>query len=125
MVQRFLRHDERLVRPSKGLTRQRNLVRAERFPVDAARVRLVRAAVADDGTRNDEARTVALCLRFTQRRVNRCHVHSIYRPHHVPVVGAESSAHVFRERDIRIPLDGDVVVVVQVDELAEPQRPRE
>ena len=122
MVVDLLRNDERLVGPAQFLARERDLVRAERLAVNAPRVRLVRAAVPDDRAGDDEAGTLALPLRLPKRGLDRAGVHPVNRPGDVPAVSAEARRDVLPERRVRVPLYGNAVVVVEIDQFAEPER---
>ena len=61
-------------------------------------------------------RTIAdVAVQDEKRRVERVldaiNVVGITNPQHVPAIRKKSCRHIFRERDIRVPFDGDVVVV--------------
>ena len=90
--------------------------------MDAAGVGLVRASVTDGRNGDDEAGTFEFVAGFAERGVDGGDVHAVDGADDVPVVGAEAGGDVLGERDVGIALDGDVVVVVEVDDLAEPKR---
>ena len=62
---------------------------------------------------------VGLC--FLDRGFNRVHVLAVRHAQHLPAVGLEAGLHTFRKGDVRAAFDGDLVVVVQVDQLAQAQ----
>ena len=87
--------------------------------------RLVGAAVADDGATDDKAGVGSLVLGHADGGVDVPGVHAVYGADDVPPVGLEPLGHVLGEGDVGVPLDGDVVVVVEVDELAQSQGARQ
>ena len=101
------------------------LLGTERRSVDAARVLLARARPADDRLQDDERRLVGLALRRLDRRVELGDVLDVVAGLlpvdglHVPVVGLVALRDVFRERDVGVVLDRDLVRVVDDDEVAE------
>ena len=114
-----------LVGPAQALPGQPHLLLAQGLPVDRAGARLVGAPVADDGGADDEAGPLPLRLGRPDGGVHGCGIEAVDGPGHMPAVGPEALAHVFGEGDVSIALDGDAVVVVEVDELAQAQGARQ
>ena len=86
-------------------------------------VLLVRRPIADVAAHGDERRPGGLGLGRRQGGVDGRDVVAVAHPLCVPAVGVEPRAHVLGEGDVGAALDGDVVVVVEDDELAETQVP--
>ena len=98
---------------------QLDLVVAERRAVGPGRVLLVRRAEADVRAHRDQRGPPGLCLRGGDGRVDGVDVVAVGHLLHVPVVGGEARADVLGEGEVGGAVDGDVVVVVEDDELAE------
>ena len=114
-----LRDLELAVLPVEVLARRLGLVRAEGRAVDVVRVGLVRGAVADERRHLDEGRAGVL-LRRVDRLADGVEVGvTVLDVLHVPAVRLVALADVLREGDVGVAVDGDVVVVVERDELAE------
>ena len=119
---------ERLVGDVEGLVRvpavrllgEPDLVRAERRAVGLLAVVLVRAAVADVGPDGDEARPV-VGARGLDGRLDGVDVVAVLDPARVPAVGIEALDDVLGEGHRRRPVELDVVVVVEDDQLAQPE----
>ena len=123
--QRLIGDVERLVRvPAVGLLHEANLVRAQRCAVRLLAVLLVRAAVADVGPDRDQARPV-VGPGGLDGRLDRADVVAVLDPARVPAVGIEALDDVLGEGHRRRPVELDVVVVVEDDELAESEVPGE
>ena len=94
-----------------------------------AGVLLVRGRPADDRGQRDERRRLGVLPGRLQRLVQRLDVLVVpvrgapAQPLHVPAVGLVAGGDVLGLGDVRVVLDGDVVVVVQDDEVAEPVMP--
>ena len=82
---------------------------------------LVRRAPADDGLAADDGRLILAILRLLDRGGNRIGIVPVDVLHHVPAVGFEALRRVFGEPAGGLAVDGDAVVVVEHDELAELQ----
>ena len=121
----FLGDEERgVLRPVESLLREPHFVLAERIGVGLGRAGLVRAAVTNDCLRNDQGGTLGLVSCTLQAFEDLVQVVAI-DVGDVPAVGLEALAHVLGEGQRCLAFDRDVVVVVQVDQLAEPARPGE
>ncbi len=84
---------------------------------------LLGAAVADVGPDDDKGGSFGLCPGLLDGLLDGAQVVAVGHLLDVPAVGLETLPHVLGEGDIRLPLDGDVVVVIKVDELAQAQGP--
>ena len=102
-----------------------HLGRAERRAVRGAGVLLVRRGPADDRAEHDERRRLGVRLGLLERVVQRLDVLVVavggdpVDVLDVPAVGRVPGAHVLGLGDVRVVLDGDPVVVVQDDQVAE------
>ena len=125
-VQDLIWHGEGIsIGPAQGLLCQTHLFFAKRLAMSRGGPRLVGAPVADDGAADHQAGATRLRPCHFRGRFHGPHVHPINRADHVPAVGLEPLGHVLREGDVGVSLDGDVVVVVKVDELAQAQGARQ
>mmetsp|Transcript_11306 Transcript_11306/g.30450 ORF Transcript_11306/g.30450 Transcript_11306/m.30450 type:complete len:607 (-) Transcript_11306:469-2289(-) len=117
---------ERPVLPAEVVAGRLHLVSAEGSTVHGVRVDLVRRAVADERGHIDEGRLVSARLRLLDGGVEPGKVSVALR--HVddlPPVRLVALEHVLGERDVRAAIDGDGVVIVERDELAESPVTRE
>lgn len=100
-----------------------DLVRAERGAVGGLGVPGVGRGPGDDGAHRDDRGPSGLGLRRLQRRVKRADVDvAVGRgldALHVPAVGLVALQHVLGEGGGGVALDGDVVVVVDEDQIAQ------
>ncbi len=78
--------------------------------------------MGDDRPAADQARAIARRPRPRQRPGHRRRVVPV-DPLHLPAIGGEARRHVLAEAEVRRPIDRDVIVIVEVDELAEPEVP--
>ncbi len=103
----------------------RGLLGAQRGAVDLAAVLLAGRGPADDGPQGDEGRPAGLLAGRTQRGVQRGHVLHVGTGRgpvdllHVPAVRPVARHHVLGLGDLGVVLDGDVVVVVEDDQVAQ------
>ena len=86
-----------------------------------ARVLLVRRAVADVAVDNDQGRAIGRVRERRQRPRQHVQIVGVADARHVPAVGDEPRRHVVAERERRRAFDGDVIVVVDPAQIAEPQ----
>jgi len=91
--------------------------------VGAGLALLVRRAEADLGLADDQRRAAVGLLRFGQRRVAEREVVGVRQRDHPPAVGGEPRPDVFGEGEAGLPFDGDVVVIVEDDQLVELEVP--
>ena len=110
----------RVGRPAQRRLRQAHLLLPQRRTVGAGCILLVGAAVADVGVADDERGALRLRLRGADGRLDSLQIVPVHFLH-VPAVGAETGRDVLGEGNVGRALDGDVVVVVEVDEFAQTQ----
>ncbi len=111
---------ERLVRvEAEDLLGGGDLVVAQRRAVHAAGVHLRRRGIADDRAHRDERRLVGDGLGRLDRLLDADDVLAALDLLHVPAVGAVAGRDVLGQRDVGVVLDGDLVVVVEHDQVAE------
>ena len=103
--------------PSVRALRRAHLVLAERFAVGGGSVLLVRRAVTDVAVDDDQRRPLALATEPVERGCNGLRVVGVREALDPPTVGFEARAHVLGERERRVALDRDAVVVVEPDEV--------
>ncbi len=89
------------------------------------RVGLVRRTHRNDGLAADEARPVSDRLCRLDRPVDSVDVVTVHMGHDVPAVGLESLRRVVGEPRLDVSVDRDAIVVVEHDQLAEAECPRE
>ena len=122
----FGRHGEGVVvGPAEFLRGEDTLLGAQGLAVDGAGALLVGAAVADDRLADDEGGAVLLRLAQADCLLDGGGVHAVDGADDVPAVGFEALGDVLGEGNVGVAFDGDVVVVVEIDELTEPERSRE
>ena len=85
------------------------------------RVLLARATIGDVGMHDDQRWLRALRLGRFQGSVDRRHIVAVGDLLHMPAVGVEALVHLFGEGEIGGAIDGDVVVVIEIDQLAKLQ----
>ena len=113
------------VRPPECFACARDLVVAERRAMCGRLARLVRRTEPDDRLAAQQRRAIGGRERFADCRVDRSRVVAVDAAHHVPAVGFEPSRGVVGEPPPDLAVDGNVVVVIERDQLAEAQRSRE
>ncbi len=111
--------------PSEDHLRRADFFLAERRSVRVGRVGLVGRGVTDVRSHDDEGRPSGLGGRLSVGLLERVHVVRVGNPQDVPAVSLESLLHVLVEGELRVPLDRDVIVVVEKIQLSEPQMTRE
>ena len=120
VLERLVRDVERLLaRVAVDLLGEPDLLLAERRAVRAVRVLLVRRAGRDVRAHDDQARPVGDLARGVERRLQRVELEVLAEVLDVPAVGLVARADVLGERQRRVALDRDVVVVVEADQPAE------
>ena len=108
--------------PAECGARRRDFLVAERRAVRLVRARLVRRALADDGLAADQRRLVRGLLAPPRSPRRSLGVVAVDVGDHVPAVGLEALRRVVGEPALDLAVDRDAVVVVEADQLAEPQR---
>mmetsp|Transcript_76810 Transcript_76810/g.215909 ORF Transcript_76810/g.215909 Transcript_76810/m.215909 type:complete len:575 (+) Transcript_76810:715-2439(+) len=117
-----LGHLELAVLPTELVASQLRLILAEGRTVGIVAVGLVRRAVADDGLDLDQRRLVLASLGLLDRLPDGVHIRvAVSHGEHLPAVGLVALAHILGEGQVRVAIDGDAVVVVEGDELAQAQ----
>ncbi len=89
------------------------------------RTRLVRAAAADDGAHHHQGRLGRLGAGERDRGIDRLQIVPVVHLDDLPAVSFEARPDVLGEGQLRGSLDGDVVIVVEVHQLAEAEVPGE
>ena len=74
---------------------------------------------------DDEGRAALRALEHLEGVLDPLKVVRVADPLHIPAVPEEAGRHVFGKRDVRVPLDGDVVVVEDPAEVVEAEMSRE
>ena len=116
---------KRRVFPAQLLPGQRHFFVTQRRAVRLFFARLVRRAEADNRAADNQGRFVLHALRFLNRFFHRLRIVAVDLVHHVPVVGLEAFCRVVGEPALGFPVDGDAVVIVEANQLAEPQGARQ
>src|SRR4029078_9249259 len=102
-----------------------DLLLTERLPVGRARVLLVRGAVADVAVDDDQRGPVPLLLELLEGAGEELEVVGVADPGDVPAVAHEAGGDVVLVRELRVPVDRDVVVVVDPAEVVQARVPGE
>ncbi len=115
---------QRLLRPAEFLFGGADCVRAQRLAVRLLGI-LLGTPETDVRAHADERRPLALVARDANRSLDGVDVVAVLDRLHVPIECGEARLDVLGERERGRAVDGDAIVVVQIDEFAELQRPRE
>ena len=110
----------RIRRPAQRLLGQTDLVLAQWRAVGTGRILLVRAAVSNVGVTGDQRGTLRLRLCSTDGRLDPIQVVRVHLLH-VPAIGPETGHDVLGKGNVRRAFDRNLVVIVQVNELAQSQ----
>src|SRR4030095_15123293 len=120
MLEYLIRNQELGIwRPAIMTLRQPDLLLAQRFAVRRARVLLVRRTVGDVAVHDDESWSIARASQRRECTLEHLQVVGVADARDFPAVTDEACGHVIAERQRRIALDGDVVVVVDPTEVIE------
>ncbi len=103
--------------PAQIFLGQGQFLVAQRLAVDLGGALAVGAAIADGGATADQAGP-GIGLGGFDGRGDRRAVHAVHTLH-MPAVRLEALGPIFRVGQIRAAFDGDVVVVIEIDELAQ------
>ncbi len=109
--------------PAVVALRGADLVLAERFAVRSARVLLGGGAPADVTVDDDERGPLVLLLERLEGAGEHLEVVRVADARDVPAIGDEARGDVLGERESRVPLDRDLVVVVDPAEVRELEMP--
>ena len=111
---------ERLLRvETQDLLGGGHLVVAQRGAMHAAGVHLVRRRISDDGAQRDERRLVGHLLGLGDGLLDTDDILAALDLLHVPPVGAVPRGNILAQRDVGVVLDGDLVLVVEHDQIAQ------
>ena len=110
---------ERPVSPAQVLARGFDFGIAQCSTVYVVRAFFVRRALADNGFANNHRRFVGDGFGFLQRFFYRLRVVSVDITDHVPVISFEALAGIVGEPGFDVAVDGDAVIVVKSDQLAQ------
>ncbi|MCY1290549.1 hypothetical protein D9M70_396990 [compost metagenome] len=105
--------------PAQRGAGQGNLVVAQRGAVALFLAGLVRRTEADDGLAADQGRLVAALARGVDGGLDLVGIVAVDVADHLPAVGLEALRRVVGEPAVHFAVDGDAVVVVEGDQLAE------
>ena len=111
----------RVLGPAIGVLGEPDLLVAERLAVGRGSVLLVRGAVADVAVQNNERGPVLRLAKDVEGVLDALDVVGVADPQDVPAVSQKSRLDVLCKGDARVPLDGDVVVVVDPAKVVEAQ----
>ncbi len=106
---------------SDRLARARHFLGPERRAVGVLMALLGGRAAADHGLAADQARPLGLGDGLGERGIDRRRAMAVDRAHHVPAIGFETLGRVVGEPLGDLAVDGNAVVVVERDQLAEPE----
>src|SRR5215813_12411990 len=105
--------------PAVAPFRELDLFIAERLTVSCGRVLLVRRAIADMTIQHNECRSALRLLEDAEGLLDSLDIVGVSDSQHVPSVSEEASRNILSERQASVPLDRDVVVVVDPTEIVE------
>ena len=86
---------------------------------------LIRATVANDSPTDNQTGATTFYLSHTYGLSHTSYVHTIDRPNDMPAIGLEPLGHIFGEGNIGIPLDRNIIVIIQIDKFTQTQRSRQ
>ena len=115
----------RLLGPTQGLLGSRRLLGAEGGAVGLALARHGGASPADHRAQHDQAGAITLAASGFQGPSEFFDGLTIDGGRNVPALGREAGGNILAEGNIGSPVDGDLVVVVNEDQVPEPQVPRQ
>jgi len=107
------------VRPADGFARGGDFRLAERRAVAIVGAGLGRSTLADDSLAADQCRLLGLLLGLADGVVDGLDVVPVDILDHVPAVGAETGRRIVGEPALDVAVDGNAVVVIEDDQLAE------
>ncbi len=120
MLPHPVRHQEgRILRPAVEALGRLDLLLAQRLAMRLPRALLLRRAIADHAVHDDHGGAVAHAFRLTQGADGGGGVVRVVQVQDVPAVALEPDAHVLAEGQVGRTLDGDVVAVVDPDQVGQ------
>src|SRR5579863_611604 len=118
--ERLFRNVERgLDRPTIELLGELDLLDAERLAMGLRSILAIRAAVTDMAVHPDERRPILLGDRIGEGARKRVEIVGVLDRLRMPAVGVEAPDDVLGKSHVGVTVDRDVVIVVEVDEVAE------
>ncbi|CCJ85576.1 hypothetical protein BN133_1953 [Cronobacter dublinensis 582] len=121
----LVRNFKRRVVPAELFAGQCHFFFAERRAVRLLFTRFVRRAEANHGATDNQRRFIGNLFRFFDGALDGLRIVAVNFMHHVPVIGFEAFGGVVGKPAFGLAVNGDAVVIVKTDQLAEPQRSRE
>ncbi len=107
--------------PTVTLFRQADLVFAQRLAVCLGLASPVGASVSDLCLDDDQRGAIRLGSCCLERRVNLVEIVAVFHGQDEPSIRDEPRPDVLGERDVRTAVDGNLIAVVQPDEVAQPE----
>ncbi|CCJ89366.1 hypothetical protein BN132_1294 [Cronobacter turicensis 564] len=121
----FIRNFKRRVVPAELFAGQRHFFFAECRAVGFLFARFVRRAEANHGATDNQRRFVGDLFRFFDGALDGLGIVAVNLMHHVPVVGFKTFGGVVGKPALGLAINGNTVVIVEANQLAEAQRARE
>ena len=116
-----VRNFKRRVIPAKIGACGGNFLVAQRRAVSVGRTLLVGRTPADHGLAANQARPVGHCLCFFQCGINRRGIMAVDVRHNMPAIGGEALRRVVGKPALHLAVDGNTVVIVERNQLAQTQ----
>ena len=86
---------------------------------------LLRAAEADMGPHDDQAGMFGICFGFLYSGFQRIQIFGTVYPQYLPAVAFEAGLYIFRKGNFGVPFYGNLIVIIQVNQLAQAHRTRQ
>ncbi|CCK15451.1 hypothetical protein BN136_1461 [Cronobacter universalis NCTC 9529] len=118
----FIRNFKRRIVPAELFAGQRHFFFAKRRAVGLLFARFVRRAEANHGTTNNQRRFIGNLFRFFNSAFDSLGIVAVNLMHYVPVVGFKTFGGVVGKPALGLAINGNAVVIVEANELAEAQR---
>ena len=100
-----------------------NFLLAERFTVRGGGILFVRRAIGNMAIHNDQRGAFVFFERRRKGLLQLLKIIGIANALHIPVIPHKARRHVFSERQRRVALNGNAVIVIDPDQIAEAQVP--
>src|SRR5262249_36455988 len=110
-----------LLRPAKKFFGALHLLGAERRPVSLGGILLAGTAIGDVGVYDDQRGAPTLGLRRLDGGLKRRHIIAVHDLLDMPTVSLESLAHLLGERQFGGAVDGDAIIIIEIDEFSQLQ----
>ena len=108
--------------PAGGFLGLCHVFRTQGFPVGTGHV-LPGTAEPDMGLHDDQGRFLRFLFGGFDGFGQGFHIFRRSHPQDLPAIGFEPGSHIFPESDVRAAFNGDLVVIIQEDQFAQPQGP--